>query len=71
MTLRQSLFTSTRVTFLRRQMFEELLENMHFFLSFSVQVLQTLESPLRVVTQAMMIGYSFMLRLRQIDISFM
>lgn len=31
MTLRQSLFTSTRVTFLRRQMFEELLENMHFF----------------------------------------
>lgn len=57
MTLRQSLFTSTRVTFLRRQMFEELLENMHFFfLSFSVQVLQTLESPLRVVTQAMMIA---------------
>lgn len=37
-------------------MFEELLENMHFFLSFSVQVLQTFESPLRVVTQAMMIA---------------
>lgn len=37
-------------------MFEELLENMQFLLSFSVQVLQTLESPLRVVTQAMMIA---------------
>ena len=37
-------------------MFEELLENMHFFLPFSVQVLKTLESPLRVVTQAMMIA---------------
>ena len=37
-------------------MFEELLENMYFFFSFSVQVLQTLESPLRVVTQGMMIA---------------
>ena len=38
-------------------MFEELLENKYFFfLSFSVQVFQTLESPLRVVAQAMMIA---------------
>ena len=37
-------------------MFEELLENKYFFLSFSVEVFQTLESPLRVVAQAMMIA---------------
>ena len=35
-------------------MFEELLEKNFFSLSFSFQVFQTLESPLRVVTQAMM-----------------